>query len=295
MQQCVICNSQDYMIIGNPTLNHINKEIIRHNYKIAKCVQCDFYFVVPKLDLTINEWQSLYDAEYFFEMTPWHKRERSSNLKKRLHNLEKKCKNEIQRFLDVGCGEGYGIIEASSKGWETYAFDIVDNRIEDAKDKTFDFKLGNIFTANYPENYFDVAFMDSVLEHVVNPLDYLKELNRILKPNGVLYIGVPNEDSLFNLVRQVIYFLIGKKHISIKTKPFKSPYHVVGFTKKSIRIIAKKSKFECIELTNFAARFEFNKYRINRKDFWIHFLLLPVDILAIPLRKEAYYEAIFKK
>ena len=40
--------------------------------------------------------------------------------------------------------------------------------------------------------------MDSVLEHIINPIEALNELKRILKPGGILFFIVPNEDSLIN-------------------------------------------------------------------------------------------------
>ena len=42
-----------------------------------------------------------------------------------------------------------------------------------------------------PDNSFDVALCTEVLEHVPKPIDALKEIGRILKPNGILYLSAP--------------------------------------------------------------------------------------------------------
>jgi SAM-dependent methyltransferase len=137
--------------------------------------------------------------------------------------------------------------------------------------------------------------MDSVLEHLIIPLEYLKELNKILKPGGVVYIGVPNEDSLLNDFRKIVFRITGKGELSEKIKPFEPSYHVAGFTKKSLRIAAWKANLKILDIINFAARFEFMKYPLFTRGFLVHFLTLPIDLAAIILKREAYLEAYMTK
>jgi len=44
----------------------------------------------------------------------------------------------------------------------------------------------------FEDNSFDVAFSKSILEHLKDPTNYLKEIYRILKPNGKLILMVPD-------------------------------------------------------------------------------------------------------
>ena len=50
----------------------------------------------------------------------------------------------------------------------------------------------------------------------------------------MLYLGVPNEDSLFNDIRKIAY-QISSKNLTEKIKPFQSPYHINGFTEGSLK------------------------------------------------------------
>lgn len=49
----------------------------------------------------------------------------------------------------------------------------------------------------FPENYFDHIEADHVLEHLAHPIDVMKELHRILKPEGTLEIRVPHFSRAF--------------------------------------------------------------------------------------------------
>ncbi|MDR3626205.1 MAG: class I SAM-dependent methyltransferase [Ignavibacteriaceae bacterium] len=291
---CPLCKNNRGIITGKPEISTAAYQFIRHDYSVVQCANCGYYFVNPPIDFTGEEWQQLYNSSYFAEMTKWHQKQRIIDIQARFTKLKNYCTNDIKNFLDVGCGEGWGLIEAVKLGWNSYGIDISDNRVNEAKNGNINFTPGNLPDACYPDSFFDCIYMDSVLEHLIDPVSYLKEINRIMKRGGILYLGVPNEDSLFNNVKRILYRLKGDK-ISEKIKPFETPYHVGGFNQTSLPAAASKTDFKIVELRNFAAHFEFRKYTINSKNFWMHLFLLPVDILAILLRKEIYLEAYLKK
>jgi SAM-dependent methyltransferase len=57
----------------------------------------------------------------------------------------------------------------------------------------------------YPNNYFDAVIFSEVIEHLnINPLPVFQELNRILKPDGILYITTPNQVNLFNRITIIL-------------------------------------------------------------------------------------------
>lgn len=57
----------------------------------------------------------------------------------------------------------------------------------------------------FPDESFDYAFIIEVLEHVPNPYDTLGAIRRVLRPNGVLILSVPNpyhlKEIIWNLFR----------------------------------------------------------------------------------------------
>jgi predicted SAM-dependent methyltransferase len=58
-----------------------------------------------------------------------------------------------------------------------------------------DIAIGTLEEARLPDNAFDAVTMWDVLEHVYDPATTLAEIHRILKPDGVLVIRVPNLDA----------------------------------------------------------------------------------------------------
>ena len=76
-------------------------------------------------------------------------------------------------LLDFGCGRGEFLIAACPN----------------AKIKQADIENDGL---PYPDNYFDVVFSKSVIEHFHNPDIFTKEIHRCLKPGGLAIILVPS-------------------------------------------------------------------------------------------------------
>lgn len=144
----------------------------------------------------------------------------------------------------------------------------------------------------YESESFDFVYMDSVLEHVPDPIKYMDEIKRILKKDGLLYLAVPNENALILKFRTLVFKLVGKKTESASFEPFKHPYHINGFTKDSLLEILKNNKFRVLKYRNYAGWYEFLKYEFLSRGFIKNALLLPIHILAIPLQMQFYQDVI---
>lgn len=86
-------------------------------------------------------------------------------------NLFNHCVYKSQDFCQYsGTTEG-----TQQEGWEYGRIDYVS-------------EIDNI---PVPDNSFDVALCTEVLEHVPKPIEALKEISRVLKTNGILYLSAP--------------------------------------------------------------------------------------------------------
>ena len=294
--KCPVCGFNKSILVGIPLLNSLSKKIVKSDYKVVQCTNCDLYFVSPKLNFSKEEWQELYNSHYFVENTKWLENKRKIDLRKRFNRLKNYISPQKEiNFLDVGCGQGYGLLESLARGWKTTGLDIRDNRIEFAKVNEINFNLSDLTNAELKENFFDIIYVDSVLEHVPNPLEYLEKIKFLLKSGGVAYIGVPNEDSFLNDIRKLASFLSANKKKSAKLKPFDSPYHIIGFNRTSLKYIINKSGLNQVYFRNFSRKMEFLSFKLNNTEFWIGILLVPVEFGGMLLNKDIYFELILQK
>lgn len=94
------------------------------------------------------------------------------------------------KILDVGAGSGFASRTLKPLGFKNFDAVEIDpaTRVELAKlyDRVED------SLEKYEFNQFDVALCLDVLEHTVNPEEFLKEVLARVKPGGVVFISVPN-------------------------------------------------------------------------------------------------------
>lgn len=99
-----------------------------------------------------------------------------------------------KRILDIGCGRGYTLFALQRMGADVFGTQLSVPAAEAARnlighDRVF---AGELADAGYAAASFDAVTLWHVLEHVADPVGMLKEIARITKPGGLLYIEVPN-------------------------------------------------------------------------------------------------------
>jgi SAM-dependent methyltransferase len=92
------------------------------------------------------------------------------------------------RVLDVGCGKKP--YKSLFRNVDEYIGMDIENPGHDHSNESIDvFYDGEIFP--FPDQSFDSVLTNQVLEHVFNPLDFMNEISRVLKPGGHLLLTVP--------------------------------------------------------------------------------------------------------
>lgn len=106
------------------------------------------------------------------------------------------------KILEAGCGLGQWVIYLKQKGYNIIGIDFAQEAIDMAKgfDKTLPIEFGDVTKIPYHDNHFDAYISLGVVEHFEKgPYLALKEANRVLKPDGLIFISIP----VFNLVRHI--------------------------------------------------------------------------------------------
>lgn len=112
--------------------------------------------------------------------------------------------------IDVGCGEGY-ILSLLPKANEIIGLDISKAALNRAKNflqnrKDIELLWGDGRNTHFEDDSFDVVICSEMLEHIPNPHDAIKEMHRILKPNGNLVVSIPDESRIKQIMRIIKFF-----------------------------------------------------------------------------------------
>lgn len=151
-----------------------------------------------------------------------------------------KDKSEGLKILDYGCGSGmvmkhviYNINSSLVVG-----IDISKEMLKIARKRNAgELVLGNVMSCGFKEECFDIIISRGVLYLLNNLEEAIKEINRILKPGGILVISEPNENLILDLIRKVLRLRssrFSKEHKSIQKKRLiklliRNEYYVIDY------------------------------------------------------------------
>ena len=97
------------------------------------------------------------------------------------------------RAVDVGCSAGFIADELALAGATTSGVDIDEPGLEKARQRFgdhVDFRLARGEDLPFDDDSVDVAVLNHIYEHVVDPEAVVADIHRVLRPGGLLYLGV---------------------------------------------------------------------------------------------------------
>ncbi len=187
---------------------------------------------------------------------------KSISLKNKL-NLINSLQTNKGRLLDIGAGTGDFLAVAKNDGWEIIGVEPSE------KAKQIAIKKGVAFveqTTELESNSFDSITMWHVLEHVPDLDQQVKELKRLLKPNGILVIAVPNFKSF------------DAKHYGKFWAAYDVPIHFWHFSKTAIKMLfenenIKLEKIVPMKFDSFYVSLLSEKYKTGKMNYPKAFLI----------------------
>jgi len=146
--------------------------------------------------------ESFSKAAKNYESSAFLQKEVASRLLERLELMNIKPAH----VLDAGCGTGYcsRALKKKYKKSNIIGVDIAPGMIEQAKLKNglfnkIDYQCADINKLPFANNYFDLVFSNLTVQWVMEPKIAFLELNRVLKPGGILIFSSMGEDTLTEL------------------------------------------------------------------------------------------------
>jgi SAM-dependent methyltransferase len=145
-------------------------------------------------------------------------------------------------ILEVGCGSGQLAAFMKRKGYNVQVTDIASDIIKDLNDlHGISGYVGDIQDIDIPHTYNAIVF-NNVLEHLKDPAGALVKAVQFLKPQGFVFIEVPNIESLQ-------FGLFGKSWF-----PLKIPEHLFHFSPHSLDNMALEAFMEKVWFSTFSPR-----------------------------------------
>jgi SAM-dependent methyltransferase len=161
------------------------------------------------------------------------------SLSKRISIFEKIAERKILSVCEIGCSAGvaYEFFRDNKIDWiglETDSKWI--NYGERMSIPIFGLDLKDV------DKKFDLIYFHQVLEHILEPQDFMRTIYSHLNEGGIVFIGVPNHGGFTALFRRVFYWFY-KDNFGM----LQYPYHLRAYSPKSLNQLLKNSGFSNVD------------------------------------------------
>ena len=200
-------------------------------HELAQCSDCSFVFMhrIPTVEELID-----YYSVYAYEQQNTMSEPTRISLEKLVDGFRPyKRSNKI---LDVGCGEGWILEIAKTKGWEVYGTEYSSRAIEICEAKGIKMYQGVLDPEKMDVKEFDVIISSETVEHINNPIEDLSNMNKLLRKGGLLYVTTPNFNSYL------------RRMLKSKYNVITYPEHLSYYTKTTLHALLTGSGFQKVKL-----------------------------------------------
>lgn len=227
---CPLCGNSQI----TDTLSIKDHSISQEIFQLKSCNNCNFLFTTPVPDQdTIGKY---YASDVYISHTDSNKgvieqlyqlvRKRTLAGKRKL--IAAFTQLEKGSILDYGCGTGAFLHEMNLNGWEAHGIEPDAG----ARAKAEQLIGGTVGLPhelkNLPTQAYNVVTMWHVLEHVHELNGTIQELKRLLKPDGKLFIAVPNHQSY------------DAQHYGAYWAAYDVPRHLYHFSPQTMKSLMKR-------------------------------------------------------
>lgn len=219
-----------------PVLNCIDHSVSSENYKVMYNKEYDMLVTFP----FPQNLEKYYASEAYISHTDSKKTvfDMAYQLVKN-YTLHQKLKlinsfnSDEKKILDVGAGTGDFLKVCAKDNWKVSGVEPSEKARNFAINKNINLQQDISY---YKGELFDVISLWHVLEHIPNLIEYTDQLKKLLKPNGILIIAVPN------------YKSYDAKHYKEFWAAYDVPRHLWHFSKTAIKKIVADIDMKVIKI-----------------------------------------------
>lgn len=206
------------------------------DYCMVRCLRCGFIYQNPRpaQQELLNAYQT-YLPETEEEIEAWG-RMMEPVFRRGADLIERHISQG--RLLDVGSGYGFFLALMQSRGWEVMGLEVSPTGADYGRKRWGLSILPQPWEqALFPEGEFDVVTAFYVIEHLPDPLAFLREVHRIVRPGGMILLRYPHTTpikAILSLMR-------------IRNRLYHLPFHLSDFSPRTMRRALEQSEFRGIE------------------------------------------------
>lgn len=171
---------------------------------------------------------------------------------------------ESKNILDIGCYDGTFLSLIENKDITLFGIEASDYAVKEAIKKGINVKqffFDDKAEMPFDDNFFDIIVAGEIIEHIYDTDFFLKEIKRLLKPEGKLIISTPNIASL----GRRLFLLVGKNPIiEISPNESDSSGHIRYFTFETLEGLLSKNGFRCLKRQSDIVNFSNNRLLKSR-------------------------------
>jgi SAM-dependent methyltransferase len=210
-------------------------------FTLQRCTRCGLMYLKPRP--TADSIGAYYPANYAPYRPPIEDERfalmrtmRRRKLIKRRELIEKYSGVTAGRVLDVGCATGLFLHEMQLGGWRAAGVEPVQSAAEFARQRFgLDVFQGELGAAPFDPQSFDAITFWDVLEHTFSPSEELAHAARLLKPDGLIAINVPNWDSF------------DRARFGADWQGFDPPRHLYIFSRETLTQLLAQAGFRVVD------------------------------------------------
>lgn len=213
-------------------------------WNVLDCRDCGFVHLDPIP--TDDELTALYaSVEYYEEYPGWLDKDERERDYWRLEHVDKLDAWQRLgaepggRILDVGCSGGLLLADARDHGFDVLGIEPSPTAAEHARAKGLIVHEALFQDVDLPAASFDVVHARLLLEHLPDPRDFITWAARLLTPEGVLTVQVPNE---FNLLQRTAHTELQKPEWWVAP-----PFHINYFTFDGLETLVTSCGIRAVE------------------------------------------------
>jgi 2-polyprenyl-3-methyl-5-hydroxy-6-metoxy-1,4-benzoquinol methylase len=239
---CPVCESRSHRVKGKRGgAYHRDSKGVEST--IVQCRECSLLYVHPKLSPVGNPYDG--EDEYFEK----HDRNWKQKIGAEFADKIEAIIGYKGSIIEPACGTGDFVIGAQNRGWKAKGVEMTQSYADAAREGGLDVEVASVEESKYLKEKYDAVLMLAMLEHLYEPIEMLKIAYEALNPGGLVVINVPNEaSSLVNRLGNIYVKSYGMDW-TMSMSPTFSPFHVVGFSPKSLKYALEKTGFEIVEIT----------------------------------------------